>query len=133
MRIPGLPPSTPPSHEPSVLVTLPFGIELLRVFTEVPDVAGLVLGVVVERVFGEHSRVEDLVMHDSTGHTEDLLRAMSDVYVVDFRNAAIVRAFVVQCPPGRKREEGVVDFADEVGRVDVRGRRYRLGARSQSQ
>ena len=76
--MPGLASLTPACHEPSVLTTLAV-LVLLGVFPEVPDVAGLVLGVPIERVLDEVAlRIRHRVPDDDSLHAQDRLCLVSD-------------------------------------------------------
>ena len=102
---------------------LPLRVELLRVFAEIPDVAVLVLHVVVARPFGQPATQEQAIVDDDAPDAVNRGRAVGD------REDLYRRLFVLGSPiPHRRaglvREPRIVDGCDEVDLVD----RKRAGA-----
>src|SRR5207244_5391507 len=95
---------------------VPVRVELLGVLAEVPDVARLVLDVVVERRLLEHAPEPELVVHDDAGDAGDDLRPSGHRRDV-LRPLAVLGAGGAPAGAGLDGEPLVVAPGAEVGGI----------------
>jgi hypothetical protein len=94
-------------------------VELGGIFSEVPDVASLVLREVVERLFCEYPVLHAVVLDHDDGYAVDDLGPVRDGDRVDERP---VRTYGDEGRARFERREGIVDDRGEVVGNDRRGR-----------
>ena len=103
-------------------------LHLARLLAEVPDVPLGILREPVERVFGQVSLEENLIVHDRDCHAEDRLRLARDFNGV--RLHAVGRLGpVLERGAGDERIVGIVDDSDELACAGERWHRYLCGVR----